>query len=335
MIGAIKQKISPKQKRSLKRPYFLFDLLRNGLADTWLYIKHSNTLFNYQQQSKLEAQLFKQCHRIEKGMSLSDIRMGFGEDAFKTILQHLRDLELLNVESDARLYAGAVVREYLGAHQGFTLQPKMIVLLGSIESLASQVGDGVGTFELTREDVMLGGKGSFEQMVSTRHSVRQYSEVPIEDTLLEDATRLASRTPSVCNRQAFKVRFYTNKQKVDELLKHQNGNLAFRKEIPAVAVVSVDLRYFDGVGERNQAYIDGGLFAMSLVYGLHHVGLGSCFLNWSVRRQQDKAFRKVSMIPENEVIITLMSVGNLKNEFSVAASPNKKFSSLCSIIADK
>lgn len=193
------------------------------------------------------------------------------------------------------------------------------------------VRDDAGTITLTKSDLVTGSRGSYDQFVACRHSVRQYTQEPVDKSLLEEAVNIASRTPSVCNRQAFKVRFYTNKKKVDQLLAHQNGNLAFRKEIPVVAVISVDLGCFEGVGERNQPYIDGGLFAMSLVNGLHYVGLGTCFPNWSVRHKVDREFKKVAHVPENEVIITLISIGNVRDSFKVAASPNKELSALVQI----
>jgi len=334
MISGLKKKISAKQKRNIKRPYLLFDLLRNGLLDTVKYIKHSNTVVNFYQKNKLEAQLYKECHRIEKGLSLSNIRKGFGLSAFKTILSHVKDLGKICVDSPASSYAGAVVERYLAEHEGYEFEPQLKNVLNQLVSMSLGSRSDVGTIAITKEKLTSGVRGSYDQFVACRHSVRQYDDTPVERSLLDEAVKLASRTPSVCNRQAFKVRFFTNKPKVDALLRHQNGNLAFRSEIPVVAVISVDLRFFEGAGERNQAYIDGGLFAMSLVNGLHFVGLGTCFLNWSVTHAVDRKFREVSSIPENEVIITLMSVGNVKDSFSVAASPNKDIADLYQVLDD-
>ena len=334
IIDSIKEMLGTKLKRDIKRPYFFWDLLRNGFLDVLRYVKHSNTLINFYQKDKLEAQLYKECHRIEKGMSLSEISEGFGIAAFQTILQHLTDLEKIDPESEAKEYAGAVVKGYLELHREFEFNDQLKAILDSITGMSLGTRSHAGTIELTRAQLQAGSRGTFEQLVACRHSVRQYRPEKVDVGLLQEAARLASRTPSVCNRQAFRVRFFNNKERVDQLLRFQNGNLAFRNEIPVVAVISVDLRFFEGAGERNQAYVDGGLFAMSLVYGLHFVGLGTCFLNWSVRHDIDKAFRKVAFIPETEVIITLLSVGNLKETFKVAASPNKEFGDLFQLIED-
>ena len=74
------------------------------------------------------------------------------------------------------------------------------------------------------------------------------------------------------------------------------------------------------MGERNQCWIDGGMFAMSLVLGLHAQGLGTCFLNWSKSAPEDKAMRALLQLPPQEAIITLIAVGNLPRSLSVAKS---------------
>jgi nitroreductase len=88
-------------------------------------------------------------------------------------------------------------------------------------------------------------------------------------------------------------------------------------------VVVCDLRHFVTVGERNQAWIDGGMFAMSLVYALHALGLGTCFLNWSVTEDVDRKLRPHLKVTEHDVIITMLAVGHLPERFRVAHSQRK------------
>ena len=74
------------------------------------------------------------------------------------------------------------------------------------------------------------------------------------------------------------------------------------------------------MNERNQCWIDGGLFAMSLVLGLHAQGLGTCFLNWSKSSPRDRAMRALLKLPPEEVIIVLVAVGHLPDTLEVARS---------------
>ena len=106
-------------------------------------------------------------------------------------------------------------------------------------------------------------------------------------------------------------------------LSHQNGNRGFGDAVGAVLIVATNLAAYTDFGERNQAWIDGGLFAMTLAYALHAQALGTCFLNWSVTPGTDKAMRKDMGIPDEEAVITLMAVGQLREAFCVAASPRE------------
>ena len=77
------------------------------------------------------------------------------------------------------------------------------------------------------------------------------------------------------------------------------------------------------IGERYQGWIDGGIFAMTLALAIHAEGLGACFLNWSVEPAQDRAMRNHLGIADDELVITMMSAGHLKEAFSVPVSHRK------------
>jgi nitroreductase len=84
--------------------------------------------------------------------------------------------------------------------------------------------------------------------------------------------------------------------------------------------VTSDLKCFTGVTERNEAYVDGGMFAMSLLYALHHQGVGACPLNWMVPSSVDAKLRRVLPIPQNEKVIMVISVGHMPDKLRVAKS---------------
>jgi nitroreductase len=103
----------------------------------------------------------------------------------------------------------------------------------------------------------------------------------------------------------------------------QNGNRGFTEEIDKLLVVTSDLGSFVSPGERNQCWIDGGLFAMSLVYALHSLGLGTCCLNWSVEHEADRKLRQAAGIRESEAVIMMIAVGHLPEVLNVQQSPRK------------
>ena len=72
--------------------------------------------------------------------------------------------------------------------------------------------------------------------------------------------------------------------------------------------------------ERNQSFIDGGFFGMSLVYALHYLGLGTCCLHWSVNYKKDNKLRKLVKIKDSENILFMILVGHLPTKLKVAKS---------------
>jgi nitroreductase len=148
-----------------------------------------------------------------------------------------------------------------------------------------------------------------------------FAEGPVNSEAIRSAVALALRSPSVCNRQSARVRYLTDRSLLEKVLTVQGGNRGFGHQIPGVLVVTSYLGVFRGARERNQCWIDGGLFAMSLLYALTYGGVGSCPLNWSSDAAQDKALRELLGLPRDEVVIMLIAVGHLPENYRVASSP--------------
>ena len=84
--------------------------------------------------------------------------------------------------------------------------------------------------------------------------------------------------------------------------------------------------------ERNQPWIDGGLFSMLLSLGLLSKGVGSCMLNWCVNPDKDTKIREILPIKKSEIIIMYMAVGHSQNSYVVANSPRRPISEVLTII---
>lgn len=141
------------------------------------------------------------------------------------------------------------------------------------------------------------------------------------------APRCAASSPSVCNRQPWKVRVFEGAD-VADMLKYQNGNRGFRENVPMLAVISVELAHFSGAGERNQAWIEGGIFSSSLVWVLHALGLESCMLNLSITNAAADALRTAAGIPASEVPIMMIAFGYGAEGHRVARSPRRELDSV-------
>jgi nitroreductase len=185
------------------------------------------------------------------------------------------------------------------------------------------LGQAGGILAITRAEIHAAGKVDIESFLTSRHSIRHFDDRSVAEELIQRAVSLAISTPSVCNRQAWKARVFKDPKHKKVILDLQNGNRGFGEQIDTLIVVTCDLQSFMSVGERNEAWIDGGMFSMSLVLALHSVGLGTCCLNWSVRQEQDRELRDTIAVPEAEVIVMLIAVGHIPERLSVARSARK------------
>jgi NADH-quinone oxidoreductase subunit A len=92
------------------------------------------------------------------------------------------------------------------------------------------------------------------------------------------------------------------------VLARQSGNRGFGHTASHVLVISADLRAFVFAHERNQCWVDGGLFSMSLVYAFHALGLGTCCLNWSVAREDDRRLRRAAGLADHENVVMMLAI---------------------------
>jgi nitroreductase len=248
----------------------------------------------------LEAQLTKDYHRIEKGLALRDPKRPFGSAVAERI-----DLLL---PAAAPLGAGAALVSHTSGARS------------ALEAW-NQTGVVSDTVSPTRAPRPVTFSNPTE-FLESRHSVRDFDDQPIDDETLERAVALAINSPSVCNRQPWRAYIYRQPEMIQKVLRFQNGNRGF-SSVPAVAVITVDTQLFTGIEERNQGWIEGGIFSMSLVWALHGLGIDSCMLNMSVLSSRMDALRRAVGIADNELIIMMIAVGRGRDGHRVARSPHR------------
>lgn len=315
-------------------PLRVLDQLRNGVLLTSLFkniiydFRRYSTfsrLFGENTQEKLRASICAHYHVLEKGISMPERRSVFGIDIANSLVKKLELWRQRNYGDDIQITSAYVVLQRYLECIGDTEIPQLLgvrefMATGIDLRFASAIGANGGAACFIREDYLEATHGDFSQLVTARRSIRHYSTEPVDLSVIEEAVRLAQQSPSVCNRQGAKVWWVLERKKVDEILALQNGNRGFGHLAQALLIVTCDLSIFEGSKERNQAFIDGGLFAMSLLYGLTYKGLGACPLNWCVDATRDKELHRVTNIPKSNQVIMLISVGHLPDKFSVAVS---------------
>lgn len=299
-----------------------YDLVRYALFFTPMRSRTKNP-------RKLEALLFLHAHKIEKTLALPEPPALFGTGYLGALLDLLDRWVEATGDREAVVYRSAVgaLREY---HRRLAprLRSEFPQLLARLESrLAPAPADPVpgdasgGTRSLTAEALREAVRGTdFSRLALSRHSVRNFGAEPVADEPVARAVRIAQRTPSVCNRQAWRVHVYTSPADKETVLRIQDGNAGFGHLAARVLLVSCDARAYVTSGERHQAYVDGGMFAMSLVYALQAEGLVSCCLNLCNYFFQDAALHRACRIPPSEIPIMMIALGYPPAEFRVADS---------------
>lgn len=249
----------------------------------------------------LECQLTMDYHAIEKGFSLHNPKRPFGSEA----VPRLRRNVPAAMGTDFGQHAVQALRAVELWNSGSATVPDDLSPVVAIKD-SSNVRD------------------SFSALVSSRHSTRDFdlSRV-VSDSTVHDAVELALKTPSVCNRQSWRVRVLRQPDLVREALTFQNGNRGFSEVIPALAIVTVDLRLFQGAHERNQPWIEGGLFAMTLCLALESQGVNSCMLNMSAENKTINQLRTRLQIPDHDAVIMMMAIGYARPGRRAARSPRR------------
>jgi nitroreductase len=275
---------------------------------------------------KRDYKAVKTYHRLEKSLSFRQRRAGSGWDAAGD-LTHL--LCTAGIGTVARGYHETVgikvLQDFVACSDGGGQTADRVGAFLQGVSESSREG---GVIEVTAEQMLAGRLEDPERFFLSRHSVRDFRPDPVPLDQLHRAVRLAMKTPSVCNRQAWHVYHLDQRASIDRALALQNGNRGFGHEVPCLLIITADLKAFDTHGERFQHWIDGGMFAMSLVLALHSLGLGACCLNWSRGAGDDLHLRKLVAIDGAHTVITMMAVGYPNEHLKVCYSARRPIDSV-------
>jgi nitroreductase len=288
-----------------------------------------NTNNDYRRDKKKhEAIITRISHGIEKAFSLPNVRLFFGVENCIQLISELEVYykiygynELIQASIDVLVH----YKNFHSDHQStssidvFSLVDDLIVKIPEYRS-DRKIG---GTLKISKKKIeAMNRKNDFRLFCHMRYSVRDFQFKFVSENLVNEAIEIAIKTPSVCNRQAWKVYLYRD-DNAQEILKYQNGSASFKTSIQTVVLITGTLTSFSN-NERNQVFIDGGLFSMSLIYAFHSLSLGVCPLNTAYLAKDEALLHDKMKIPNSEVPIMMLAIGHLKDEFLVAKSRRKQ-----------
>lgn len=294
-----------------------------GLLDTSRYVRANHYRTSMKEVSHLKAEITKAYHSLEKGLSMPQPRTDFGVGV-AVRLADMIDRYGGTVGWDEFL-AGPIGT--IGDYLGFKNEAgKALARLAErhaewLTHYGEAPGPSLGgVCRTSSAEISRAATIDFESFLEARHSVRHFAGDTVSSELLLKACRMAQLAPSACNRQGARAYVVCDPDKVQSVLAHQPGNRGFGHHVPAVIVVAGRLDAFGGPEERKQAIVDGSLFAMTLVYSLHSLGLGTCMLAWCVSPSVERSLAKLVRMNKDDAVVTLIAVGHIPESLNVPVS---------------
>lgn len=274
-------------------------------------------------KSRIEAEIVRNVHSIEKGLSIRKPRAGFGIKKINGMFSLIEKYERLTDEKTILFFAVDAVSEYLEFQRSVGFQSEDIL---HIENKNKQLKEKIGchnelcggTMIFKRSDVDF-TYSAVESLFNTRHSIRAFSGEDVPEDLLKQAVSLAQRVPSACNRQAVRVYSIPAKDYIDAM-GNMDGIGGFAEDVDRFLIITGKKSAYRR-GETNQFIVSASMFAAYLTLTLHALGIGACTVQHSLYPSQAICeFRKKYGIEEDEQTVVTLGIGMMKDEVKVPIS---------------
>ena len=311
----------------------LLVMIRNYYVDIKMYNKHS-MVFHDDAFNKIESRIILHYHAIEKGFLHNDFRYRFAEARIRDMVSLMSLEEVLKQKNNSQIAAAYLCMcKYYERHISNNVDISDYFPNTDYEKFKAAT-----TFDL---EIVENQKKSyyfehvtedFKDFSVSRASVRNFTGERVPIDIIKNVIDLAKHAPSVCNRQPTKVYFVENKDKIDQILKIQGGLTGYTKNITQLMVVVTDRNYFYSTGERNQLYVDGGIFVMNLLYSLHYYKVAACPAHWGHDVRKDIELLNVIDIKESEKVICIIPVGIPDEDFKTTLSLRREVGEILKII---
>lgn len=292
-------------------------VLKYDFPWTVFQLRYSNLIRTKEERL---ASLLVVSHVLEKGLTMPDRHLGFGQPRVRMLLAMLRsyiddyDAKPIQVQSSINDLA-----EYLYIHESAQFQLPEDITSGINEILKYRSSNEKITSIKSTSSEYFVEDVDFEKLAKSRRSLRYYSDKEVSMTDLIDALKIAQTAPSACNRQATRVKIIQSKKAKEYVLSIQNGTRGFGHLADKILLVTSDMSNWAPI-DRNSAFLDAGIFTMNLLYALHYKKICACPLNADMNSKTFKEIHKVLNIPASEIPVCFITIGNAPDVFNIAKS---------------
>ena len=309
--------------------------IKGAIKDFCLQISHWHEMRKYSKKKTAEwykNRILKSSHSIERGLSLSNCRYGFGAEKIKILIAFCEEYSTFK-EMD--IYVVRIAVDVLKAYFSFNhkhsysdeaLEQNEKALNSFLQRIQWEEIEGA-CFGGVQKYIPKKNTGSYlelENCIQTRHSIRQFKQVPVNQEELKEAIHLALKAPSACNRQATRV-YILDKDKFEILSDFLAGTRGFLGEVDKMLIVTGKLSAYE-IGENYQYIVSPSIFVGYLTLTLHAKGLGACILQRDLLRT--KKWKKLANIigaQEDEQLVCMLAVGVPNDEILVPVSKRLQY----------
>lgn len=306
-------------------------VLKALINEYFVIVNHLGSAHNlYEDQDKLKARIIMNAHSIEKGLSLKNIKLGYGKGKILLLMKDLSHYYKLFNDERLVVFYLTIIESYIDYNKSHNVEDKDILdaytemknaLKKHTEDLDYLKG---GYFKTSKEKIHRYGKIDYYNFVRNRHSIRNFTGNKVDVELINKALEIAEYTPSACNRQPWGNHIFFEREKIEQILDFQTGARQFKDDITCVILVTSKYSSFFG-SEHHQPYVNGGMYAMNLIFSLHSLGIGTTPLNMGFSPSKLKGLKQICDINDNEAPIILIGIGEIADELSIATSCRFKF----------
>lgn len=316
--------------------YKILLIFQNYFFDMMAYLRFSSVFGTMNEFNRIESHIIIYYHSLEKGMLHDERRVRFGKAKIETILKFLKmELVLLQRERSQLKQAALVLTEYYSFHSDLNVSINDYFNEDDFNFLKHNYLNNFNSGAVIKSqlnDFYANVNSNFQEFSQSRKSIRDFSDVMVSREKILDAVKLASTSPSVCNRQTCKIYLIEDKKLVRSVLKVQGGLTGYMDTINQILILTSDRKYFYSIGERNQYYVDGGIFLMNLLYCLHYFKIACCPANWAKTYNDEKLILDKLKIPKSEKVICLVAIGNPNSEVVFTMSKRRDINEYFKII---
>lgn len=299
------------------------------LLDGWTFLRYNGFSPLEPREKRIGHATVIKAHTVEKGLALPFPRPYFGLGKIRELLDMNAGWSPPKGDLPRSMLLGAL-RDYRQAFADMAgpdsrLMSRIDSFLDTPDTEIAQGGVRTDVDCPVRDDAAVAFLGR-------RCSVRDFAPQPLTDGQITAVVSLAQRAPSQCNRQATRLHVYRDRSRIDKLLELQGGGRGFSDKVPTLFVVTSEITAWGGPQQRNQPYVDGGIFTTMLLLALDANGFVNCPMNLAIRHRTERAIRHLGEIPSRERLVVMVAAGRPPGvAFKAACSPRYSVSEICHI----